>query len=267
MPAPPCCGMTSRAILRAKWCGNNRPPSGDRRATLLIWIAGALAITTVGFPAAARAQVAGSLNLETDYRLRGYSLSAGRPTATAQISYDHRSGLYINAAATGVARRDEAALLGHQVNVGYARQLSPTLSLDAGLLRSDYRPRYRGRPATHYSEAYVGLTVRRITARLSYSPHYFYKDVATLYGEVGAAVQPSANWRLNAHVGTLIYLRTPAYYYSKPPTKYDWRLGASRQFGQFEAHAALSGGGPGKEYYGGKLRNRTALTAGASWNF
>ena len=226
-----------------------------------------MAIAATAFPAAARAQVAGSINLETDYRLRGYSLSAGRPTATAQIGYDHRSGLYVNAAATGVARRDEPALLGHQVNAGFARQLGPTWSIDAGLLRSDYRPRYRGGPALHYTEAYVGLTVRRITARLSYSPHYFYKDTETLYGEVGAAVQPSPKWRLNAHVGALVYLRTPAYYYTKPPTKYDWRLGASRQFGQFEVHAALSGGWPGKEYYGGKPRDRTALTAGASWNF
>jgi hypothetical protein len=42
-------------------------------------------------PAAAQ-QVSGSLSVESDFRLRGYSLSAGRPVASARVGVDSGSG-------------------------------------------------------------------------------------------------------------------------------------------------------------------------------
>ena len=198
--------------------------------------------------------------------MRGYSLSEGRPTATAQVAFDDPSGLYLGASATGVAGRDDASLLGVQGNAGYARRLSPTVSVDVGVHRAEYKTGYYGQWA-RYTEGYVGVTVHQVTARVFYSPHYFQEGVATVYGEVDVAVQPSPNWRLNAHVGALNYVRLPPYYYGNRDEQLDWRLAASRQLGRFEIHAALSGGGPGKEYYAGKERDRTVLTAGASINF
>lgn len=233
--------------------------------SLIVGVLGVLAMTVSAAPA--RAQLAGSINVESDLRFRGRSLSAARPTATAQLSYDHVSGFYLNGSATGVAGRDEAALLGAQANVGYAKRLGPSLSIDAGLVRSEYRSTYSGGRSARYTEGYVGLTLREVTARVYYSPHYFLDGLETVYGEIDAGFRPARNWRLSAHAGALVYLRTPSHYYGSRATQYDWRLGASRQLGQFEVHAALSSGGPGKDYYNGRVRNRTALTAGASWNF
>ena len=111
------------------------------------------------------------------------------------------------------------------------------------------------------------LAADRIATRLYFSPDYFHPGVATLYGEVEAALQPSPKWRISAHVGALAYLSAPDAYRVSRVTRYDWRLGVARQLGSFELHAALSGGGPGKEYYSGSTHSKTAVTGGMSWSF
>ena len=244
----------------ARQIGTNQRFSLARGSCLLAL----LLATVIGSPA--RAQVALGLAVESDYRFRGYSLSAGRPTAALNLAYDDPSGLYLNGSLIGFHRRDGPDLLGYQANIGYARRLGPIVSVDAGLVHSQYRFPYYGRTRSRsYTEAYVAAHVRDFTARVFYSPHYFRDGVSTVYGEVEAAYQPSPNWRLNAHAGVLTYLATPAYFDSR--TSYDWRLSASRQFGAAEVHAAVSGGGPGEDYYDGRAHDRTALTVGASLNF
>jgi len=44
-------------------------------------------------------------------------------------------------------------------------------------------------------------------------------------------------------------------------------VGLAQQFGSVELHAALNGGGPGRDYYARRPDTKTALTAGASWFF
>lgn len=223
------------------------------------------AVVASAAPALAQASI--GLTVESDYRFRGRTLSAGRPTATAQFGYDDRSGLYLNAAAIGVAHRDGARLMGFQGNVGFAHRLTERISVDAGLVHSEYLDSYvAGRPAK-YSEAYVGLGVGRVSARAYYSPHYFYPDFRTLYGEVDVAIPIGEQWRATGHVGGLTYLETPEYYYGSRADRYDWRIGGARQLGRLELSLALSGGGPGKQYYEGKQHNLTALTAAASLHF
>jgi uncharacterized protein (TIGR02001 family) len=212
--------------------------------------------------------VAFSLAAESDYRFRGNSLSDGRPTAAAQLAYDDPSGLYLNAAALGVYRRDGADRLGYVANIGYTKRLSPRVSIDGGLVHSKYRSEDEdgGYYSSHYTEAYVGLNVSDFAGRLYYSPHYFEEDVSTLYAEAEAGFQPAPNWRLSAHAGALFYLRAPEG--SGGAARYDWRLGVSRQWGALEVHAALSGSGPrGEHLHTGDTYRRTALTAGASLNF
>jgi uncharacterized protein (TIGR02001 family) len=210
--------------------------------------------------------VAGSVSVDSDNRYRGYSLSDGRPSATAQLSYDHVSGLYLSAAVTGVARRDGPDLLGYQANLGLARRVSSTVSLDAGVTHSVDRYRYLGinYPAS-YDEAYIGANAHNVSARVSYSPHYFQSGVSTLYGEIEAGTQPAEKWRLSGHVGVLTYLTAPAYF--ETAARYDWRVGVSRQLGALEIHTALSGGGPREPYPYELGRSGTALTVGASLNF
>ena len=203
--------------------------------------------------------------MESDYRFRGYSLSDKRPAAIAQLGYDHPSGIYANIAAIAALGHDtEFYFVGAQGNVGYVKRLNPRLYLDGGISHSQYDPIAPNRSKWSYTELYLGLGTDHVTGRVSYSPHYFVSDTSTIYAEAEAAFEPGENWRVNAHGGILFYLRSPEYI--PHDSYYDWRLGVSRAFGHFDIHAALSGGGPGKDYYGSKPRDRTALTVGASWS-
>jgi uncharacterized protein (TIGR02001 family) len=218
----------------------------------------------VAFPAAA--QISGSVSVESDDRFRGYSLSNGQPIATAQLSYDRSSGLYLNGAITGLARHDRPDLLGYEVNLGFARRLTPTISVDMGLAHSINRYRYLGAGySASYDEAYVGATTHDVSARISYSPHYFQNCVSTLYGELDAGVQPAAKWRLSGHLGALTYLTAPPYFEHR--ARYDWSLSASRELADFAVHATLSGGGPRERYPFVLGRSGTAVTVGASLSF
>ena len=244
----------------ARSIAGSRGRGADTRRFAL-WAAAAILSCLITRPAAA--QVNGSIGVDSDYRLRGYSLSAGRPVATAQIGYDDDSGVYFNLSATGVLDRDD----GVQGNIGYVRKLSRKLSIDGGVVRSQYRAPDPTSRSHNYTEVYLGIASDPFSARLYYSPDYFRPDVSTLYGEVEATIRPAKDWRINGHLGSLVYVATPARYFPGRQARYDWRIGVSRRFGNLDLHAALSGGGPGQEYYSGDLHSKTALTAGASWSF
>ena len=215
--------------------------------------------------------MAASIAFDTDYRLRGYTISAGEPVATAAVSYDDRSGLYAILSATDTFGEDGPRFLGFDGAIGYAVRIAPQVSLDAGLHRTQYRAPYSGGTSTRYTEGYVGVTAHSISARIFYSPDYRASNAPTFYGELDTMFQPAPDWRVSAHVGALVYADgRPSYYRGYQVShdiRYDWRFGLSRRFGRFEAHAALSGGGPGKTCSSGGAHDRTALTAGASWNF
>ena len=224
------------------------------RAFLIPASAGAFAL-----PPPAFAQAAFSVAAESDFRFRGSSLSRERPVATAQVAYDHGSGLYANASATGVHREGHAAVLNLLGNIGYARRLSPSVSVDAGLVHSRYRWGDLPNPSSERTEAYVGVAVTDFAARLSYSPHYFEEGMAMVYAELQGGFEPWPRWRVSAHGGVLTFLKGPGV---SGTSRSDWRIGLSRSFGAVEIHSALSGGGPDRGMHGA-----TAITAGASLNF
>jgi hypothetical protein len=62
-------------------------------------------------------------------------------------------------------------------------------------------------------------------------------------------------------------LKISSAYRIRNRTLYDWRLGVAREFGNLEVHAAVSGGGPGRQRYYCEAHSRTAVTAGASLSF
>lgn len=187
--------------------------------------------------------------------------------ATVQIGYDDDSGVYLNLSATGELGRDDPLFLGVQGNIGYARRLNHALSIDGGIARSQYRSPDRASPAHNYTEVYLGLASGPFSARVYYSPDYDQADISALYAEVEATFRPAMNWRVTGHLGTQVPVSTPAQYLAGRAARYDWRLGMARELGSFDLHAALSGGGPGKDYYSGNFHGKVALTAGAAWNF
>jgi uncharacterized protein (TIGR02001 family) len=230
-----------------------------------------LAALAVVSPGAARAQVAASAAIESDFRFRGFSLTDGHPAGTLQLSYDHPSGFNANAAASAVARGDAVDFLGYQVNAGFAQRVTPELSLDAGIVQRWFRYRYDYFGSTYisdatYPEAYVGAGVRNFSARVYYSPHYFRDDASTLYGEIEVGLEPVPGLRLAGHVGGLAYLTVPDAPFFDGRSMLDWRISASKQLGRFEVHTAVSGGAP-ETYHRALGENGTAVTVGASVNF
>ncbi len=227
-------------------------------------LAGLLAIAAVAVPGSAHAQLAGSVSVESDYRVRGRSVSDQRPVASARLGFEDSSGVYADGSASVVASdTDGLRYLGYQIDAGYAANLGPLWTIDVGVARDDFKAPYPEGFGYSRNEAYVGATHGPVSAYLFASPKYGRTGSPSLYGQLEGTIEPAPGWRLTAHAGALELLEANAPYTSL----FDWRLGASRQIGAFELHAALSGRVPGNEAYRLGIRTHTALTVGASCSF
>jgi uncharacterized protein (TIGR02001 family) len=215
-------------------------------------------------PAAAVGQLAGTIAIDSDYRLRGQSVSGVRPAASVEASYDDRSGLYLGGSAV-VELGHGLRFLGVVADAGYAKRLNEHVTVDAGVLRTQLRPAERYAPAYEYTEVYAGAYVGPVAARVYYSPDYRNSAMSTLYGEIEAGFEPARNWHVSGHVGVLTYLSSN-YPYRNGESVVDWRVMVSRQFGRFEVHSALSGRGHGRDSRGAGEYG-TALIVGAAYNF
>jgi len=187
----------------------------------------------------ASAQVAVEAALQTDYRVRGYSISAGEPAASLSVSYDDVSGAYLGASVIGIAYDGEPALAGLQASAGYAVRLTPSVSIDGGVAKARYFRGYGAARGYDYTEVYVGVALPVISGRLSYSPDYRLNGTQALYAEATGGFEPAPDWFLSAHAGVLTYLDTPPP--GSPRRSHDWRLGASRQLGAYGVHLDLLG--------------------------
>jgi len=201
----------------------------------------AFGVLAASHAAPACAQVAIEAALQSDYRVRGYSLTDETPAASVSVSYDDPTGLYV--AGLAVVTVDDAAgapeLLGIQGAAGYAMRISPTLSIDAGLSKTQYFSAYGSDRDYDYTEFHLGLSLPNVTARLSYSPDYFRNDWETLYAELAGGIEPGPDWTLSAHMGVLTYLHAPPAVL--PKHTYDWQVGVSRQVGPWGLHVDLTG--------------------------
>lgn len=200
----------------------------------------ALAALTLAPPLApAHAQVTAEVELQTDYRTRGYSLSDERPVATASVGYDHLSGFYLGGSLTGVWADDEPRLLTAQGYAGYAFRLSPDLAADAGVVQTHYGSANSFGRSIDYTEFYAGVSGANLSSHLFYSPDYYGLGLATLYGQVEGSVELAPRVSLHAHLGHLQYLEQPAAY--RIPSRQDWRLAAVRRAGATTLSLAASG--------------------------
>ena len=246
-------------IARAPGRGWRARPASRFLPRIIIACAGLLATS----PAAA--ELGAQVSVFSDARFRGYSLSGGHPVAIVDLSYDDRRGLYAAASASALASSaDGIKPLGLQLSAGYARRLGSGITLDVGAIHSAYT-RYSSRDTGNsYTEAYGGLSYKFLSSRIAFSPHYFEHGARTLYGELNANISPASNIHLTGHAGVLM----PIGYGGESgnmTTRYDWRVGISRDVGHVSFHLIGSGGGPGRDYYRGHWHNPNALVAGVSW--
>ena len=183
--------------------------------------------------------------------MRGYSISNGHPVASLDFSYDDSSGAYAAASATGVASSSELLRpLALQLNAGYARPLSSSLTLDVGATGSFYSHYSRIETDRTYGELYAGLSASHFSSRISYSPDYFLTGGPTAYGELNANFGNAYGLRLEGHVGELVSLGGSRSY----RRQLDWRAGVSREFGRVALHAAWAGRGRAPRPFGSTLR-------------
>ena len=193
--------------------------------------------------APAFAQPAITLSVTSDYRLRGYTLSKGRPVAVLSLNYDHPSGLYAGVSAIGVLAKSEGPrFLGIQESIGFAKRLKSGLIIDAGVTDANFTHYAINRPAPGYTEFYLGLLGRNLSSHVFFSPNYINRGVNSYYAEVDGVLRPSDHWRVNWHIGAQA-LSSGRYYRSQ--TQLDWRLGLTREFGATQAQIAVSRGGNG----------------------
>jgi hypothetical protein len=104
-----------------------------------------------------------------------------------------------------------------------------------------------------------------LSARVAYSPDYFRPDTSTLYGSIDA-VGRHHNWRAFGHIGVLTRLEAPPNLLFAR-TQYDWRMGVGRLVGLADLELALSGGGPGSDYYDATRHSKTAVVGVAKFAF
>jgi uncharacterized protein (TIGR02001 family) len=228
-------------------------------------LAGAVAAGWLCAATPAAAEVGAAVSVFSDARFRGYSLSSGRPVAVLDVSYDDPGGLYGAVSASAVASSDDGLRpLGLQLSGGYAKRLPGGVTIDVGAVHSSYTHYSSRGDATSYTEVYAGVARDFLTSRIYLSPHYFGHGTKAVYGELDAAVSPLRKLRLDGHVGLLV----PIGYGgadNDDRAQYDWRLGLAREVGRASLHVIATGGGPGRDYYGSRPHNRTALILGLSW--
>jgi uncharacterized protein (TIGR02001 family) len=215
----------------------------------------------LGIAAPAYAEVGAAVSVFSDSRFRGYSISDHHPVALLDFSYDDSSGLYVAASAGAVADLDEVRPLGLQVNGGYSKRLPSGVTVDLGVVHSEYS-RYSSAAGNSYTEVYAGLARKYLSGRVHVSPHYFGAGTWTAYGEVNSDVSLGRKMSFNGHVGMLVPFRIRS---ADTRAAYDWRIGMNRQFGRFSTHAAWTGGKLFRRYDGDGRHRTSALIFGISF--
>ena len=230
-----------------------------RRATQTIFTA-----ALVHSAPAVAAQVGVVVSAYTDERLRGYSLSDGRPVGIIDLSYDAPTGIYAAASGSIVAARDDGLKsLGLTLNGGYAKRISPRLTLDIGAIHSVYS-RYSGLVGGRsYTEGYAGVSSKYVGVRLSISPNYIGSAHWTMHGEVNGHVDLTRTLLLDGSVGILTPIGSRGYTSGAHP-QWDARMGLSQRLGPVTLHAAVTGRGHSSQIYVYPSRSRLALVLGIS---
>lgn len=241
------------------------PSAADVADRLPLLIAPVLILACLSGPA--RAQVAASASVQSDYEVQGVSLSNGRPVVSASASYDRPGGVYAGATLTAVFERpDGLQPLSYVVYLGYSARVGPGLSWDAGVVNTGVTEFLNNRYSKDYTEIYGGFTKNNVAFHVYYSPNYIGKIGGAFYVELNGALVPAQHWRLFAHAGMLVGLddrnETPAM-----PLRGDVRAGVAREFGPLEVRLALARLQASPVFMQGYSQPRTVVLLGANYFF
>jgi uncharacterized protein (TIGR02001 family) len=200
-------------------------------------------------PLSARAQAGASVSVESDYRLRGISLTGQRPAASLDLSYDVSNGIYLGGSLIGAVPPGRGlSRLGTIAYGGYALRgdggrtydvgVSDTRLESYGTSQGIYGPAYPVTRPIRYDEVYAAAATEHFRLAVQYSPNYIASHTQALYLDLSGSARPAPGWRLFAYAGLLEPLEKPAG--SAFRSRWDWRVGVSRDLGRASLHLALT---------------------------
>lgn len=216
-----------------------------------------LALLLVG-AGGVRADVGGTVSLQTDARDRGMSYSNNRPGAQLGLAWDGPAGWY-GGAQLGHARFTQRQGLAVQAYGGRVVALAPGLDGELGLLAHAYE----NVSSYDYQELYAGLLGERWNLRAYVSPDYYGIGRRSLYAELNLRWPLAAGVAALGHAGVLRGSGSPAspYAVARSATRLDVRLGLAWQLGEgSDLQLAWTAAGRGGLYtWTDATRRRTAL--------
>jgi uncharacterized protein (TIGR02001 family) len=203
------------------------------RRSFVVSLHGAAALLALAAHAAAAAQVSGSVALVSDYQYRGVSLSDGKPVPQLALVYDHADGWYLGTFASRLRRiygtESGSTFISY---AGYTGRLASGASWEVGV--SHYA--YPSSSDVNFQEVYAGLATERFSARVSYSPHYLFQGLRTVYAEMSGSRPLGDRLSLFAHVGYLGSLREGSNQW--PVRRTDARVGLGISLDSWEGQLA-----------------------------
>jgi uncharacterized protein (TIGR02001 family) len=220
-------------------------------------LTGALAFFLAALAAApgAFAQTSADVTLVSEYALRGVSMGP-RPALQVRVDHDFDAGWYTGAFASPISLygRGQGLLI---VYGGRALPLTSRLSWDAGITRVIYLRNHEA----DYHEFYAGLTLDRVSARLSYSPAY-YGAVRTIYLDLNGGIPLNERLALALHAGVLHPFSSD--YHQAPHDRADLRASLAYDMDDWRLQAGwqtlIHGSGSG-------FPRARALVASVSWRY
>jgi uncharacterized protein (TIGR02001 family) len=242
-------------------CPRPERPAGAESAGARLLQLGA-AVLTLGLASPVHAQIAASVSLQTDYRVRGASVSETRPAASLTVSDDLANGVYFGASVVGGKTHDAGyQILGHTEYLGYAHRTVGGLTWDIGVDNFDFELYPQPQFHLSYSEAYVGLSNGAVSSRVYISPNYLQEGLTVVYLELNGVVRPSDDWRLSGHLGYF----APVTGYSGTPVRkdrLDVRLDVVRRLGPTELNLGWTNAYP--QAFPARWRSGGGVVAGVT---
>jgi hypothetical protein len=220
----------------------------------------ALALAALAFAGGARAQVAGTLGVDSVNRYRGADTDDRGPVLRASAMGDTPWGAYGGVSAlwrtrdAGFASAD--AMLGWSgrlATIGALDSLAPDWGWDAGI----HRMHYAGGTRYDFTEAMLGLLAPGAALRAWYAPRYFGGHSRTLYTELDASRAFDEHWHAFAHLGWLHYGPAPAYQW-RVPDRIDTLLGIGWTADAWELRLSRDGIVSGRAHDDADARRRRA---------
>ncbi|HJW33939.1 MAG TPA: TorF family putative porin [Holophagaceae bacterium] len=226
--------------------------------------------------------VTGNAGLFSDYRFRGFTQTAYKPSFQGGFDVAHGSGFYFGNWNANVEQSlYRGATLEMDVYAGYKFTAGP-VSFDLGAITCRYPTRAdTGNVGdVHHDEIYMGLSYGIVTAKYSHQlSNYFGLGDGTgvdtkggSYLDLGAAYDLGSGWGLNAHYGhQTIRHATDPLIGLKSNSVDDYKVGVTKDLKGWVVNAAWIGTSK-KDYFttgvsAPEVGGRGALVVGCSRTF